>query len=135
MARLQITDFEKWGKLVKAWATGAQTPPADVSGLKAQMAQAGAGTVPDEITSVRFMRPPGTPGTVVIWLPPSQAIQDMDANIARGAFAQYPLPPFYAGLFKDEESFRDALKNALTPDKFAKFNAERVGDYTINECQ
>ena len=128
--KLNITDWERWGKLVKTWATGSNTylqdghsypVPQSLQELKDQMARAQAGTVPGNITSVQFVHSEDDT-TLVIYLPPAKAITDAEADL-RGS-GVYPLPPFYS----------DHGVNPTITD-LEKFNAERIGEYTINYCQ
>jgi len=131
--KLNITDWERWGKLVKTWATGSNTylqdghsypVPRNLQELKDQMAQARAGTVPQHFTSLQFVSLDGD-ATLVIYLPPAQAITDAEADLRSTGF--YPLPPFY----------RDDAWHGENPSiaDLEKFHAKRIGEYTINYCQ
>jgi hypothetical protein len=132
MPRITINDFEKWGELVKEWAKDPSNRPNTLQQLKDQVeGSANIAQVPSNITSLLFMPQPDDETVLVIWLPTKKAIEDVDRRIAAHEFdaTGYPLPPFYREIFGD-----DAVRR-LTPDKFETFNAERVGEYTIQECQ
>jgi len=124
MALIEIADFEKWGNLLKEWARG-KTPPRTPQELKDQMASAGvAGRVSDEVKSVQFIVPDDK--TLVILLPAPKAIDAAEAQMARPpAGVPYPLPAFY------KEAFGGADAN---PKDWKTFNAQRLGEYTINSC-
>jgi hypothetical protein len=132
MLRLNITDFERWGKLVKTWATGSNTylqdgysypVPQTLHELKDQMARAQAGTVPDNIQSVRFV-PSNDDTALIIYLPPATAITEAEAMLRKTGV--YPLPPFYKEAWQEKDPSITDLE---------KFNAQRIGEYTINYCQ
>jgi hypothetical protein len=140
--RLNITDPVKWGNLVKTWATGRNTyledgpypVPQSLAELKQQLAQSGAGTVPDEVKSVQFIVPADHPSLLLILLPAKEAIDEVEAELstmkqqAAGGSASpvYPLPAFY----KD-----DAWGSDPKVADWEKFVTERIGEYTILQCQ
>ena len=134
LERMQVTNHERWGNLVKTWSTGKnyldddnEYPiPTTVDEFKEQLAKAQVFmTVPDRFTqsassSSRSM------DTIVVRLPPAVAIADSEEKLSKPG-ATYPLPPFYKRLF-----------NGMDPvipeaEKF-KVHAERIGDYTISFC-
>jgi hypothetical protein len=131
--RIQISNHERWGKLVKTWSTGKnyldddnQYPiPQSLDEFKAQLAQAQVfATVPDRFTSVKFVT--SEEDTIVVKLPPKAMIEDSESLLNQPG-STYPIPPFYKRLF-----------NGMDPvipesDKF-KVHAERIGDYTISLC-
>jgi hypothetical protein len=125
MSRIEITDFEKWGNLVKAWAKSQTTPPKTPKELKDQMARAGVdGRISDEITSIQFIVPDDK--TLVILLPPGKAIDDAEVRLGgSGDGAPYPLPAFYKVAFGGSDA---------KPAHWKTFNAQRLGEYTINNC-
>ena len=133
MPRLEFSDpddFEKWGNLVKTWATGQDRlglgaplqPPKTPQELNDQMARAGiSARVPDQIKFVQFIVPDDT--HLVIMLPPGKDIEDAE-RLLQGR--PYPLPAFY------KKAFGKEVDPGLD---WKTFNAERLGEYTINNCQ
>ena len=130
--RVTITNFERWGNLVKTWATGrnyladgnSYPVPETVDQLLTQLALAQVGaTVPTRFKSVHFLS--ADQETLVIRLPPKEMIEDSEAQFEAGAV--YALPPFYKRVFNNTDpNIPDAEK--------LKFHAERIGDYTIRTC-
>ena len=133
LERMQVTNHERWGNLIKTWSTGKnyldddnEYPiPTTVEEFKEQLAKAQVFmTVPDRYTKVKFVEQ--HMDTIVVRLPPAVAIADSEEKLSKPG-ATYPLPPFYKRLF-----------NGIDPvipeaDKF-KVHAERIGDYTISFC-
>jgi hypothetical protein len=131
--RLQITNHERWGKLVKTWSTGKNyleddneyPVPTTVEEFKEQLAKAQVfATVPERFKHIQFVT--SDQETLLLKLPPKVMIEDSEAMLSE-AGSTYPIPPFYKRLF-----------NGLDPvipesDKF-KVHAERIGDYTISLC-
>ena len=131
--RLQVTNHERWGKLVKTWATGtnyleddnAYPIPETVDEFKEQLAKAQVfATVPDRFKHIKFVAQ--EQDTITVKLPPKVMIEDSEALLNQPG-STYPLPPFYKRLF-----------NGIDPvipeeDKF-KVHAERIGDYTLSLC-
>jgi hypothetical protein len=132
MAQIEISDFERWGNLLKTWATGQNRLgdgktydlPKTPQELKEQLAHAGIeGHVPNAVQFIQFITPDSK--TVVIVLPTSEAI--VQAEAALGSGRPYPLPAFY------KEAFGGA--NVMPSLDWKKFHAQRIGEYTINICQ
>ena len=131
--RLQITNHERWGQLVKTWATGKNylddeneyPVPTTVEQFKEQLAKAQVfATVPDRFKHIQFVT--SDQETLLLKLPPKVMIEDSEAMLSEPG-SSYPIPPFYKRLF-----------NGIDPviseeDKF-KVHAERIGDYTISVC-
>jgi hypothetical protein len=120
--RLQITNHERWGKLVKTWSTGKNyleddneyPVPETVEEFKEQLAKAQVfATVPE-----RFK--------LLLKLPPKVMIEDSEARLSEVG-STYQIPPFYKRLFNGADP---VIPEA---DKF-KVHAERIGDYTISLC-
>jgi hypothetical protein len=129
MAQIQITDFEKWGNLIKSWATGENrlgdghkyALPKTPQELKEQMARAGVGgRVSDEVKSIQFITQDSE--TLVIVLPPGEAIRKAERDLDNGQ--PYPLPIFYKLAFGGADVKVD----------WKTFNAQRLGEYVINNC-
>lgn len=130
--RVEITNFERWGKLVKTWSTGTNhlgdgndyPVPISLDQLKEQLARAQVGaTIPDRIKAVQFVQANGE--TLLIRLPPKEGVEDSERQLQGGG--SYVLPPFY------KRVFGGADPNVAEGDKL-KFHAERIGDYTISNC-
>jgi len=131
--RLQVSNHERWGKLVKTWATGTNyleddntyPIPETVDEFKEQLAKAQVfATVPVRFKHIKFVSQ--EQDTITVKLPPKVMIEDSEALLNQ-AGSTYPLPPFYKRLF-----------NGIDPvipeqDKF-KVHAERIGDYTLSLC-
>ena len=133
LERMQVTNHERWGNLVKTWSTGHnylddgnEYPiPESVDEFKEQLAKAQVFmSVPDRFTQIKFVAQ--DMDTIVVRLPPKFAIEDSEERLSKPG-ATYPIPPFYKRLF-----------NGMDPvipeeDKF-KVHAERIGDYMISYC-
>ena len=133
LERMQVTNHERWGNLVKTWSTGKnyldddnEYPiPTTVDEFKAQLAKAQVFmSVPDRFTKVNFVEQHRTPSWYAC-RPPRRSRIPKEKLSQPGA--TYPLPPFYKRLF-----------NGMDPvipeaEKF-KVHAERIGDYTISYC-
>jgi hypothetical protein len=130
-ARVKIKNFEKWGKLIKTWATGTDylhdgnfyPVPKTRTEFREQMNDSGAGDIPDEILSIQFMQM--NKETLLVVLPRREDIENVEQEIARGP---YMLPAFYV------EACRTPLNVTDTLEAKMKFSAERLGEYTISCC-
>jgi hypothetical protein len=131
--RLQITNHERWGKLVKTWSTGKNyleddneyPVPSTVEEFKEQLAKAQVfATVPERFKHIQFVT--SDQETLLLKLPPKVMIEDSEARLSEDG-ATYPIPPFYKRLFNGVDP---VIPEA---DKF-KVHAERIGDYTISFC-
>ena len=105
LERMQVTNHERWGNLVKTWSTGKnyldddnEYPiPTTIDEFKEQLAKAQVFmTVPDRFTKVKFVEQ--HMDTIVVRLPPAVAIADSEEKLSKPG-ATYPLPPFYKRLF------------------------------------
>src|SRR6202163_2656833 len=103
--RLVVTNHERWGQLVKTWATGKnyledenEYPiPQSVDEFKEQLAKAQVFmTVPERFKHIKFVSQ--EQDTIVVRLPPKVMIADSEALLNEPG-ATYPLPPFYKRLF------------------------------------
>jgi hypothetical protein len=105
---------------------GQPPPPNNVQELKDQVEPLNIAQVPNNITQLLFMPQPDNENVLVIYLPTKKVIEDVETKIASGLLGdKYPFPRFYENTFG----------RPLTPDEFQKLNTERVGEYTIQECQ
>jgi hypothetical protein len=131
-ARIKIKNFERWGKLIKTWATGTDylhdgnfyPLPRSRAEFREQMNDSGAGDIPDEILSVQFMQL--NKETLLVVLPRKEDIESVEQDVANG---QYKLPEFYA------EACGTPLNVTDTLDGKMKFSAERLGEHTISYCR
>ena len=131
--RLQVTNHERWGKLVKTWATGTNyldddnvyPLPETMEEFKEQLAKAQVfATVPDRFKNIRFVKQ--EQDTITVKLPPKVMIEDSEALLNQPG-ATYPLPPFYKRLF-------NGMDPVIPEGEKFKVHAERIGDYTISAC-
>jgi hypothetical protein len=131
--RLQITNHERWGKLVKTWSTGKNyleddneyPVPTTMEEFREQLAKAQVfATVPERFKHIQFVT--SDQETLLLKLPPKIMIEDSEARLGESG-ATYPIPPFYKRLFNGVDP---VIPEA---DKF-KVHAERIGDYTISFC-
>ena len=118
--RLQVTNHERWGRLVKTWATGTNylddgnnyPLPTTMDEFKEQLAKAQVfATVPEPI---------------LVRLPPKVMIEDSESLLNQPG-STYPLPPFYKRLF-------NGLDPVIPEEEKFRVHAERIGDYTISIC-
>ena len=88
LERMQVTNHERWGNLVKTWSTGKNyldddndyPIPNSVEEFKAQLAKAQVFmSVPDRFTKVNFVEQ--HLDTIVVRLPPAQAIADSEEKL------------------------------------------------------
>ncbi len=131
--RIQISNHERWGKLVKSWATGKnyledenQYPiPETIEEFKEQLAKAQVfATVPDRFTSIKFVT--SEQDTIVVKLPPKAMIEDSESLLNQPG-STYPIPPFYKRLF-------NGMDPVIPESEKFRVHAERIGDYTISLC-
>jgi len=131
--RLQVTNHERWGNLVKTWATGVNylgddnsyPVPQTMDEFKEQLAKAQVfATVPERFKNIKFVS--SDQDTIVVKLPPKAMIEDSESLLNRPG-ATYPLPPFYKRLF-------NGLDPVIPEEERLRVHAERIGDYTISLC-
>src|SRR5258708_13034868 len=98
--RLQVTNHERWGLLVKTWATGNnyledenEYPlPETMDEFKEQLAKAQVfATVPERFTQIKFVS--SDQETILVRLPPKVIIPDSEA-LPNNPAPPTPLPPF-----------------------------------------
>ena len=131
--RMQITNHERWGKLVKTWSTGKNyleddneyPVPETVEQFKEQLAKAQVfATVPERFKHIQFVTSDNE--TLLLKLPPKVMIEDSEAMLSEQG-STYPIPPFYKRLF-------NGIDPVIPEDEKFKVHAERIGDYTISNC-
>jgi hypothetical protein len=95
--RLQVTNHERWGKLVKTWATGTnylgdehEYPlPATMDEFKEQLAKAQVfANVPERFKQIQFVS--SDQETILVRLPPKVMIEDSEELLNKPG-ATYPL--------------------------------------------
>src|SRR5258708_8283608 len=128
--RLQVTNHERWGLLVKTWATGqnyldddnAYPLPSTMDEFKEQLAKAQVfATVPDRFKQIQFVS--SDQETILVRLPPKVMIEDSESLLNQPG-STYPLPPFYKRLFKRIDPVIPET------DKF-RLHTNRIGPYTL----
>lgn len=128
LERLKIADMEKWGNLVKSWATGAKPKPATLQEFKDQCAAAGVGaTVPSYVTEFELVQTPAL-NKLLLRLPPKELVEDSEKLLKD---APYALPDFYDDLFGADNG-----PTHMPNDEAGKLrvHAQRIGDYTMSNC-
>jgi hypothetical protein len=127
--RLAFADTERWGKLVKSWATGrnylqdgkSYPVPKNLAEFRQQCSDAQVGaTIPAHITGLTVTQT--TKETLFIRLPPKELVEDSEQTLQT---QPYTLPPFYKRIFGGNDPVVD--------DKL-RLHAERIGDYTMSNC-
>ncbi|HEY7551121.1 MAG TPA: hypothetical protein VH913_16600 [Hyphomicrobiaceae bacterium] len=133
---ITTTDHERWGKLVKTWATGRsfflddpvpitidQLPiPRTLQEFKDQCRLVRAGvTVPDGVVGLTVIQ--HSADTLFIRLPPKSLVLKKHEEFGSST-GRYPFPDFY-------ERF---IGEPLEPVDRLKVHASRIGDYTISVC-
>jgi hypothetical protein len=127
-------NYENWGKLVKTWATGEDylknghhyAVPTTLDEVKHQLRTAQTGLVlPERIQHLQVVV--GRSDTLLLRLPPPDLVK---ASEQRLATEDYSLPGFY-------NEHYDGQAPTPLPDKAARltFHAQRIGDYSIANCQ
>ncbi len=153
--RINVTNHQNWGRLVKSWATGKNyvdhditdqnpVPPASVGPLKypkptsfedfveqCKKAEVGLFFQGDQNEAVignegmGFVLLQVTSDTAVLRLHAKEKIEESEAKLAN---IEYFLPDFYSRVFGKAPEPQGTLTRKMT------LHAERVGEYTINTC-
>lgn len=135
-----ISDYEIWGNLVKSWATGENRfggadpipIPHDLDDLLAQCADVGVAlTLEPEVKGVAFVR--YSEEILTIKLPPKSMVKETEQKLDTGP-DDYPLPPFYDLTYATFAGATDTPLKMPTPQQRRKFHAERIGDYSVQNC-
>jgi hypothetical protein len=136
------TNWVNWGKLIKTWATGKnyfkdgkQYPvPNTLAAFREQLLQANVKmTIPDWVQSIQFVQ--GYDQSLIVRLPPKEMVVAAEKELedlarAHGGQAAYPLPEFYG-----KEAWSAKRQTKFDIDELLTFHCERIGEYTINNCQ
>ena len=130
LERLRFANMEKWGNLVKRWATGAQPRPTTLAEFKAQCVAADVGaTIPGYITEFEMVQTPRKE-RLLLRLPPKELVQDTEADLNAGG--AYSIPGFYNQLFDRPAGIPPNMPTD-TAGKL-RVHAQRIGDYTMSFC-
>ena len=122
MEKVEIANYRAFGEIVKAWAKGTEPLPATMEEFADQLAKADVGaSIPERFTQVKFVQ--SEADTLVIKLPCKATLEAKEAELAKGK-GSYPLPAFYERAFEGQPQIPDMVA----------FQAERIGDYTIQMC-
>ena len=123
---------EKWGRLVRTWVTGNSefpadipatrlTPPKDLTDLKEQCVLVGIEiSIPARITGLVVTQQ--GPETLLLRLPSKKMVEEA---LARPP-GQYKIPAFY-------QLYCGPL--SIPAGQEEKFQALRIGDYTLGTCK
>ena len=131
--RLRFANLERFGKLVKSWATGKNyledgndyVLPGDMEEFKRQNAEAQTGVhIPEWATKVKFVACEAD--TILIRVPPKHLIEDSESRLTEPG-ASYPIPEMYKKVF-------GGLDPVIAKDQLLNFHASRIGEYTSNVC-
>lgn len=127
---LSVSDYIKWGNLIKSWATGENrigqpVPPIPrtIDELKQACESIGITiTIPEIVTSLAVVQQ--GPTVKVLVLPPKEMIEAKEADLKAGV--AYPLPPEYSQIID--------LPLEIPQARVLDFHALRIGDYTLTNC-
>ena len=131
--RLRFSNIERFGKLVKTWATGKNYLqddneyhiPADLEDFRRQNSEAQTGIhIPEWAKKVKFVSCESD--TIVIRIPPKAFIEDLEERLTAPG-ASYPLPDAYKQAFGGKDP-------VIAKEKMLDFHASRIGDYTSTFC-
>ena len=134
--RMRVTNWERWGDLVKAWTTGkphratkkTYSVPRTLDELKKQCKDAGVGlNIPDFVTDLVVYT--HEKSTMVLRLPPADLVAESEKKLKAGA--AYLLPSFYA----DALGVSGQVPHFRNNEELMDFHASRIGDYTLSMCQ
>lgn len=115
LKKVEIHDYQAFGRLIADYATGEKPWPASLDGLK--LATQGIATIPEDYKALQVIQ--ASEEVLLLRLPPRRMVEQSLAKYGEGSAADYPLPGFYDD--KDEMTKHD-------------FFLSRVADYTIAVC-
>ena len=133
-ADMRVTNWERWGDLIKAWTTGRPhrannkpyPVPRTLKELKDQCAELQIGlNLPDFVKDLVVYS--HEKSTLVVRLPPKDLVEASEAQLLKPG-ASYRLPPFYA----DALGVSGTTPQFGSKDEVLDFHARRIGDYTIS---
>jgi hypothetical protein len=131
--RLRFANIERFGKLVKTWATGRNylndghnyELPKTMDEFKQQNSEAQTGAhIPDWATKVKFVS--CEEDTILIRIPPERIIREAEERLTAPG-GSYPLPDIYKQIFGGSDP-------VIAKEKILDFHAGRIGDYTSAFC-
>lgn len=136
--RFIATPDDKWGLLTKSWATGVnlvepgEDPlerPETITALKKQCAALGITLqVPNRVTEEEIDWHVSKVDALSIRLPPKEIVDEFEVELRKNG-TTYFLPAFYG------HAFASTLKlDKNNGDQKAKFQAMRIGDYSVTMC-
>ena len=129
--RFVVDDLEKWGYLVKMWATRDAYPdvpvmpiPHDLMEFRKQCDAIGLKvTIPDHVTGIVFSM--HSIETLYVRLPPAAAIKNVE-EFLMDPRTDYPVPPIY--------NMYSPTPIQIPKDEKLEFHAARIGDYSMTYC-
>jgi hypothetical protein len=135
--RMRVTNWARWGDLIKCWSTGrphrankkSYPVPRSLDELRAQCKDLNIGlNVPDYVKNLVVYTHERT--TLVIRVPPADFVMESEKHLLKKG-SKYNLPSFYADAFGMQGEVPD-FPNA---ESVLDFHASRIGDYSISNCQ
>lgn len=135
--RMRVTNWARWGDLIKCWSTGrphrankkVYPVPRSMDELRAQCKDLDVGlNVPAYVKNLVVYTHERT--TLVIRVPPADFVMESEEHLKKKG-AVYNLPSFYA----DALGVQGAVPELGSMDKVLDFHASRIGDYSISNCQ
>lgn len=122
MDKVEIANYQAFGEKVKSWAKGNDPLPKTMQEFADQLAKADVGaTIPERFSRIEFVQ--SDTETLVIRLPCKATLEAKEAELSSQK-GSYPLPAFYERAFAGQPNIPDMVA----------FQAERIGDYTIQMC-
>ena len=122
MDKVEIANYQAFGEKVKSWAKGTDPLPKTMQEFADQLANADVGaTIPERFSRIEFVQ--SDTETLVIRLPCKATLEAKEAELSSQK-GSYPLPAFYERAFAGQPNIPDMVA----------FQAERIGDYTIQMC-
>jgi hypothetical protein len=120
------TNWDNWNKLVMDWVRGDKAVPASVNELRAALADSHVtADIPAAVQTVNLVKL--VDGAINIVLPTRKMVDADQASLPVGQ--PYPLPKFY------RVAFNNSAPGQLGNNDMQKFAMNRLGEYTIQECQ
>jgi hypothetical protein len=145
-------NFERWGKLVKTWATGdnkfqdnndyslpARGESVTTIGtmtkddFQKMLDKAGViMRIPDGVTRFKFVQ--DDDNTVIVRVPSKQMVENVEHKLHGGIDSDHPsiAYPFLPQFYKD--TWNQQAQKALDENELLRMHAQRIGEYTINVC-
>ena len=134
--RMRVANWDRWGKLVKSWATGenrlgdgnSYPVPRTLDEFTQQCALAQVGAnIPQNVKALAVVTYDSS--TLVLRLPPKDLVEASETMLRNGG--AYPVPDFYAPAFGKPQGTAPQFASV---DEALAFHDRRIGDYTITHC-